>query len=72
MRGLLARVRRLQRRGPEAVGVRLVEQLVVVRPGDPGPPLAWECPAEVAGRRLRVVELIVVGPDGGPVSKGDG
>ena len=69
---LARRAKRLQRGAAEVIPIRLVEQLVVVGPGDPGPPPAPGRPAGLVGRRVIVRELVVVGPDGGPLSKEDG
>jgi hypothetical protein len=60
----------LQRGAPEVIPIRLVEELVVVGPGDPVPPPALGPPAGLRGRRVIVRELVVVWP-GDPVRKAD-
>jgi hypothetical protein len=64
---LLAKVKRLQSAGPEVVPITLVEQLVVTRPGDPGPPPAPERPPGRPRQLVLVTELIVLDPEGRPL-----
>jgi hypothetical protein len=67
MRALLSRVKRLLRDGNEVIPIRLVEQLVVVSPGDPEPPPAPERPPGQPRQLVLVTELIVLDPDGKPL-----